>query len=563
MCVVVAAIATICIVCATASLLHDDAICGDEFETVMLLQRQNVKRKRFQHHHRLPLIPYPKSLTLAVPEAQLVLTKDMPVSLSKGIDEDDLAVKILRAHIPHSVNDRDNFLQPRRNVTIRLTLDPHGLAEHGAESYRLHVAADGIELHAWALAGLFYGVQTLKQLSCRPAGKDYLIFPHASIYDSPRFEWRGLHLDVSRHFFNASEVKRLLDVMASYKLNRFHWHLTDDQGWRLPVNGYPKLCEIASLDPNGVRRYYTGSEIRDVVKYAAARHIEVMPEIDVPGHTTALIAAYPELGNADASGWQPPSQPEKSFGVHEYTMGPNPATVQFLDSVVRTVEELFPFTLVHVGGDEAPVNQWRNSLTARNVLAWSGELQVQSLFNKQLARILHEWKRTPAGWDEVQNVGGLPSNAMVFAWRSASELTKAVRAGRKAVNANQDVFYFDRAQGLSDEPPSICCHTPLEKVYSYDPMPAGLSSKEEALVIGGQGQLWSEYFPNWSHVEYMAFPRSIALAERLWTPPEQMTEDAGGFPDFVGRLERRLLDLEAAGVNYRRLRATDRSFLKK
>jgi len=374
-----------------------------------------------------------------------------------------------------------------------------------------------------------------------------------TIWDEPRFEWRGLHLDVSRHFFTAGHVKSLLDTMAAFKLNRFHWHLTDDQGWRLPVPVLPELTRVGAEDANGTHEAYTEDEIRDVVAYAKERHIEVLPEVDVPGHAAAAIAAYPELGNTDMPHWHPPEHPIQSYGEQEYTLAPSQKAVDFMQTVFQRLTELFPSQNIHIGGDEAPRSQWQSSKQARSIQLNSGE-KVQSFFNRQLAQMLRQWNRTFIGWDEVQHVGGLPDDAVIMAWRSADEVRHAVRTGRRVVNADMERLYFDHYQGdARTEPKAICCLTRLQEVYDYDPMPPGLSEEEQKLVLGPQAQLWSEYFPTWHQVEYMAFPRSLALAERAWTSVNQTL----GYREFRTRLLERLPDLAARGVAYRELDAQD------
>jgi hexosaminidase len=440
--------------------------------------------------------------------------------------------------------NNDNLLEgPPRAGEICLEVDTSVAGGH-PEGYQLRVFGDGVVLKAPALAGLFYGAQTLKQLM----SSSDTDLARVTIEDTPRFAWRGLHLDVSRHFFTAEEVKRLLDTMAMFKYNRFHWHLTDDQGWRLPVQSYPKLTQIGAEDSHGTPKAYTADEIRDVVAYAAARHIEVLPEVDMPGHSAAAIAAYPELGNVDIPGWDPPPKPEQTYGVKNFVMSPSSASLSFMETTLSEVADLFPGSLVHIGGDEVPTEQWQESQMALAVQQQEGLPNVQSFFNKWASTILHSKQRTAVAWDEARKVGGLRDNAIIMAWRSADELRKAVREGRQVINADSSSLYFDHYQGpQAQEPKAICCLATLEQVYNYDPMPSGLTDQEQRLVIGGQGQLWSEYFPTWKHTEYMAHPRSLALAERLWTAPSQIAN----FDEFKQRLQERVHDLDVLGVNYR------------
>jgi len=345
----------------------------------------------------------------------------------------------------------------------------------------------------------------------------------------------------------------LLDTMSLYKLNRFHWHLTDDQGWRLPVDAYSKLTEVG-----GGGQAYTKEQIQDVVAFAQSRHIEVVPEVDVPGHVEAALAAYPELGNSDIPNWKAPEGPMTYWGISDYTLAPSNATWTFLETVFDTLTELFPSKLVHTGGDEVSRGQWDQSAAAQAYMSLleggrgsAGE-QVAKLFSSKMVEMLNARKRKVAAWDEAQHTGSFPDDGIVFAWNSVEEAVEAVKAGRPAVNADINVLYFDHKQAMSGEPQDQGGCSSWQNVYNYDPMPEALASHPEEtqkLILGAQGQLWSEYFPNWTHVEYMAHPRSLALAERTWTPAAAIK----GEEEFEGRLRQRLVDLEQRGVNYRAL----------
>jgi len=493
---------------------------------------------------RLSLVPYPAALTAHSNDKPFLLTKGAEVTVGEGIPQDDLAVTDIRTLMAE-------VGQEGQGAGIKLSLEP-GSAKDIKEGYELYVKHTGVELKAPTVAGLFQGVQTLKQLAA-PGATASAALPAVSISDAPRFGWRGLHLDVSRHFFNASSVKRLLDVMAQYKLNTFHWHLTDDQGWRLPVDGYPNLLTVGAHG-----QAYTKEDIHDVVAYAKARHITVIPEIDVPGHVEAALAAYPELGNDDIKGRLAPKEPRKEWGVSMYTLAPHNATWTFLNKVYDTLAELFPSQIVHIGGDEVMTREWGQSASAQSLLQSGGlrsksgaetEKKVGKLFEAKIVDMLQKRGRKVAAWNEALQTEGFPTDGIIVAWQGEGLAQQAVRAGRKVVVANQDKLYFDHAQASRGEPANFGGCSSLAKVYAYDPMPRGLSSAEQKLVLGGQGQLWSEYIPTWEHAEYMAHPRSLALAERLWTPPESIVN----FEEFHGRLWHRLSDLEKTGVNFRRL----------
>jgi len=376
------------------------------------------------------------------------------------------------------------------------------------------------------------------------------------IEDAPSFKWRGLHLDVSRHFFSANDVKKLLSTMAMFKLNRFHWHLTDDQGWRIPVPEYPELTrkgagprykgKVVIDSGESFEGFYTEDDIRDVLAFARAKHIIVIPAVELVGHVAAAVASYPWIGNKD---FEPPSGPQHDFGVHHWTLAPTKKASDFVEAVIKQVARLFPDApYIHLGGDEAPQDQWlRSSAEARKEWEPFEGSNPQSYFNHRVNEIIQATGKKMAGWDEVQSMSGLPTDALIFAWRGENELRKAIRSGRQAINAENGHLYLDHYQGRESEEPKAIGGplTTVRDVYLYEPLPAWVHESERHLVLGGQAQLWSEYFPNWQQVEYMAWPRAIALAERLWTPHEEAS-----FPDFKCRLKKREIDLKRWGTRY-------------
>jgi len=522
--------------------------------------------------YRPALVPYPKSVSLVdASQGTFVLSKDMPVLLGAGISQDApyvaAALASLRTRLSQATSQLAGGSGSARSV-IRLDM----AAKDGAEpdSYKLSVQKGQILLEAHGPEGFSYGVTTLQQLIplARPSnasslaetsgrhGTDSGTLPAMVIEDAPAMKWRGLHLDVSRHFFPAEDVKKLLSTMAAYKLNRFHWHLTDDQGWRFPVRDYPELTQKGAgprfkddkvmSSGEGHEGFYTEEQIRDVLLFAKARHIQVIPEVDVPGHVAAAIAAYPELGNQD---FAPPAGPQHEFGVHKWTLAPTKKSAAFLEAVFSDLARLFPDSeYIHFGGDEAPEDQWRQSSpeAKKNWEPFEGS-NAQSYFNQKLSEIIHSKGKKMAGWDEVQSMASLPQDAAIFAWRGENELRKALQKGRPAVNALNGKLYLDHYQGPeASEPKAIGGPiTTVKDVYEYDPLPAWVPDSQKHLMLGAQAQLWSEYFPNWQQVEYMAWPRAIALAERLWTPREQAS-----YPDFSQRLSKRLLDLDHWGVYF-------------
>jgi len=526
---------------------------------------------------RPALVPYPKFVSLLdTSTGSFVLAKDTTVSLGSGISEDAPYVAAALGGLRKRISEATSQLTSGGEAPSLISLGI--VAKDGAdpEGYKLTVQSGKILLEAYGPAGFSYGVTTLKQLiplSMPDKGAASLAeiagcgttdsgaLPPMVIEDAPNFKWRGFHLDLSRHFFPANDVKKLLSTMAEYKMNKFQWHLTDDQGWRFPVKGYPELTRKGAgprykgsslmSSGQGIEGSYTEDEIADVLAFAKAHHIHVIPEVDVPGHVAAAISAYPELGN---KGFAPPAGPQHEYGVHQWTLAPTKASSAFLETVFSEVARLFPDSeYIHVGGDEAPEDQWRHSSAeARKHWEHFKGSNAQSYFNRKVGDIIRSKGKKMAGWDEMQSMEGLPKDAVIFAWRGENELRKAIQNGRQAVNADCNHLYLDHYQGpKSSEPKAIGGPlTRVKDVYNYNPRPSWVSEKDKHLVLGGQAQLWSEYFPNWKQVEYMAWPRAIALAERLWTPDEEAS-----YPDFSNRLTKRLNDLKLWGVDFHTLEA--------
>jgi len=361
-------------------------------------------------------------------------------------------------------------------------------------------------------------------------------------------------------------VKRFLDLMALHKLNVFHWHLVDDQGWRLEIKKYPKLTEIGAwraqsprpggnLGGDGVPHggYYTQEEVRDIVAYAAARFIRVVPEIELPGHSSAAIASYPELGNTDAPGFAPRVQ--ERWGVFPYLYAPKPTTFAFLDDVFTEVLALFPGTFIHVGGDEAVKTQWENSPAAQAFLRANGlkdSHELQGWFIQRTERFLSAHGRRLVGWDEIQE-GGLAPGATMMAWRDVKWAVAAARRGHDVVLAPTSHTYFDYTEGTPEEEgEKVGRQLTLEKVYAFDPVPEALEPEFRAHVLGAQGQLWSEHLEGWAKVERRALPRVSALAEVLWSPQQKRD-----YADFRARLPWLLARFDRLGANYRPPRAGD------
>lgn len=454
---------------------------------------------------------------------------------------------------------------------IGLRVDPALTKKLGAEGYALTVTANGVVIRGGGAAGVFYGMQTLRQLLPPDierfgwrAGGGGLTVAAVEIEDQPRFSWRGSLLDVSRHFSPVAEVKKYLDTLALHKLNVFQWHLVDDQGWRIEIKKYPKLTSVGAWRDNTVRvgdepnldgvphgGFYTQDEIRDVVAYAAERFITVVPEIEVPGHSSAALAAYPQYGNTDAPGYAPKVQ--SRWAIFPETYAPKPETLAFLDDIFTEVLALFPSKFIHIGGDEAMKEQWEASPTARAFMKANNLKdghELQSWFIRRTENFLAKHGRRLIGWDEIQE-GGLAPGAAMMAWRDVKWAIEAARLGHDVVMAPTSHTYFDYTEGTAEEEGgAIGYQTTLEKVYSFEPIPAELEPAHHGRVLGAQGQLWRERMPSLPVVERRAFPRLSALAEVVWSPAERKN-----FADFRERLNGLLARLDRLGVNYRRPRA--------
>jgi hexosaminidase len=439
---------------------------------------------------------------------------------------------------------------------IVFSLDPRTALVPSGEGYDLAVDARGIVLRARDPRGLFYGSITLWQLLTQDVDTvTNLDVPQLHIVDAPRFAWRGVMLDSARHFQPPEFVKRFIDEIATLKLNTFHWHLTDDQGWRIEIKRHPKLTEIgawrqdagaAGVDANGkpVRYggFYTQDEIRDIVRYAAARYVTIVPEIDMPGHMQAAIAAYPELGSlGDAPAVS------HDWGVHTYLLNVDDATLAFVDDVLDEVVDLFPGPYIHIGGDEAAKDQWKASprVQARmKALGLKDENALQGWFVAEVEKHLEKRGKRAVGWDEILE-GGVPKNAIIMSWRGAKGGVEAARAGHDVVMAPSPDLYLDHLQGSGiDEPPGRPDVRTLADVYAFDPIPAGMSADAAKYVLGAQAALWTEHMRTPERVDHAAFPRLDALAEVLWSPATSRD-----FADFAQRLVAEMDRHRASGIH--------------
>ena len=442
----------------------------------------------------------------------------------------------------------------QHNGAIHFRIDP-GAAGANPESYTLDADPQRIVVSARDPRGLFYGAVTLWQL-LESNGSNSARVPALHIDDSPRFAWRGLMLDSARHFQTVDQIKQLLDAMALHKLNTFHWHLTDDQGWRIEIKQYPKLTEVGGCripagdggvgsdgKPRPYCGYYTQDQVRDVVRYAAERQITVMPEIDVPGHATAAITAYPQLGVLDT-----PLVVSNEWGVNTNLFNTEESTFVFLENVLGEVASLFPGTYVHVGGDEAVKDQWKASARVQERIRELGvkdEAGMQSYLIKRLEKFLVAHHKRLIGWDEILE-GGLPPEATVMSWRGIEGGITAANQGHDVVMAPSNVLYLDYLQTDSpNETPGRPATITLKQVYAFEPVPAALAADKRAHILGLQANVWTEHMRSFARVEHAIFPRIAALAETAWSP--QTAKDWDG---FVARLPAQLQRYQAMDIAY-------------
>jgi len=465
--------------------------------------------------------------------------------------------------------------RPRAGCIV-LTLDRSLASRLGTEGYQLSVTPERVSIRAAEAAGLFYGGVTFRHLLppeiCSTSrvmpisGAATWRAPCVEIEDQPRFPWRGLLLDPARHFFPPEFIKKLLDVMALHKLNALQLHLTDDQGWRLEIRKYPRLTQIGSLRPESPKRrdpahgdgtpygpfFYSPKQIRELVAYAAARHVTLVPEIEIPGHFRAALAAYPEFSCTGG-----PFAVRTRWGIEPDILCPgNDAAIAFAKDILGEVCELFPSRFIHIGGDEAPRDRWKQCPKCQARLKAEGlknEAQLQTWLNHRLEEYLASKGRRLIGWDEILE-GGLTPGATVMSWRGVEGGIAAAAAGHDVVMSPTTHCYFDYAQAQgAGEPECIGGFIPLRTVYAFEPVPPTLPEPKRKHILGAQGNVWTEFIWLPQEVEYFAFPRAAALAEVAWTPAESKNYD-----DFLTRLEAHCRRLDQRGVNYRRLDAEAR-----
>ena len=438
-----------------------------------------------------------------------------------------------------------------------------GLANDNPEAYQLKVDASQVVISSPSEAGVFYGIQTLRKAVDVAEGSNVEL-PAVEIKDQPRFGYRGMMLDVGRHFFSMDEIKTYIDMMALHNINRFHWHLSEDQGWRIEIKKYPKLTEIGSMrketvighnsgkyDGKPYGGFYTQEQAKEIVAYAAERYITVIPEIDLPGHMQAALAAYPELGCTGG-----PYEVWTQWGVSDNVLcAGNDQTIQFIKDVLAEIVEIFPSEYIHVGGDECPKVKWSTcpkcqarikALGLKSDNKHTKEERLQSYVIHEAEEFLNSKGRKMIGWDETLE-GGLAPNATVMSWRGEAGGIEAAKQHHDVVMTPNTYLYFDyyQSKDTETEPMAIGGYLPIERVYSYEPMPKSLSSEEQKYIVGVQANLWTEYIPDFKQVQYMVLPRMAALSESQWCAPEKKNYEA-----FLQRVSRLVNIYAKNGWNY-------------
>ena len=505
------------------------------------------------------LVPLPLQ-TAAVQQAPFVLKSGIPVYYPAGNEELQRNAGFLAGYLKAQTGIEVAVKEGEGQGGITLAMDD---GVQASEGYRLTVGADGVRIVGATPAGVFYGIQTLRKAVGAQAATSVEL-PAVDITDQPRFGYRGMMLDVGRHFYSMDELKTYIDMLALHNVNRFHWHLSEDQGWRIEIKKYPKLTEVGSkrsetvighnsgkYDGKPYGGFYTQEQAREIVAYAAERYITVIPEIDLPGHMLGALAAYPELGCTGG-----PYEVWRQWGVSEDVLcAGNDQTIAFIKDVLAEIIDIFPSEYIHVGGDECPKVRWTTcpkcqarikALGLKSDSKHTKEERLQSYVIHEAEEFLNSKGRKMIGWDETLE-GGLAPNATVMSWRGEGGGIEAARQRHDVVMTPNTYVYFDyyQAQDKENEPIAIGGYLPMEKVYSYEPMPKALTPEEQKYIIGVQANLWTEYIPTFAQVQYMVLPRMAALCESQWCAP-----DKKDYPAFLQRCSRLVDIYKAYGWNY-------------
>ena len=516
---------------------------------------------------QINIIPQPANIIKL--SGNLKITPDFKVQVGNNAE-----AKSIGKYFVAKVNKAAGFtlkidkISRNKNLKNVFYIELAGDKEHfGKEGYQLEVNKESILLKANTPAGLFYGVQTLLQLlppqifsENKVTGKVNWVIPCVKIIDIPRFSYRGMHLDVCRHFFPKEFIKKYIDLIAFHKMNTFHWHLTEDQGWRIEIKKYPKLTEISSyrnetlvghyrdkphkFDGQRYGGFYSQEDIKEIVQYAKERYVTIIPEIEMPGHSVAVLAAYPELACTEG-----PFEVSKIWGVRKdvYCAG-NDKVFEFLENVLTEVIDLFPGMYIHIGGDECPKNRWEKCEKCQARIKnqdLKDEHELQSYFIRRIEKFLLSKRKLLIGWDEILE-GGLAPEATVMSWRGIKGGIAAAEQGHDVIMTPNSHCYFDHYQkDQKTEPLAIGGFLPLKKVYFFEPIPEELDKKKQKHILGAQGNVWTEYMKTTDYVEYMSTPRMSALSEVNWSPKDKRNWD-----DFLSRLQTQFKRLDYLKVNY-------------
>lgn len=546
------------------------------FILIILLLFSSMPDSVYSAGQEYSLIPAPASAKWQ--KGSFTLTDKTKIIVSPLNDETKLSADLLALLVKNPTGQTLVVAEGSKpaNGSVFMVLD--GSVKND-EGYRLEVTPKEVTIHARTAVGLFYAVQTIRQLLPAAVEKPLIItdlkltLPACEIADEPRFVYRGMHLDVGRHLFPLASIKRYIDMLALHKMNTFHWHLTEDQGWRIEIKKYPRLTEIGAyrketvagaqkkvgntFDGKPYGGFYTQNEVREIVKYAKSKFITVIPEIEMPGHAIAALTSYPELSCTGG-----PFEVRKLWGVDDdvFCAG-NEQVFTFLQDVLSEVMDLFPSKYIHIGGDECPKKRWEKCDKCQKRMKDEGlknELELQSYFIRRIEKFVSSKGRNIIGWDEILE-GGLAPGATVMSWRGEEGGIVAAKSGHDVVMTPGKYTYFCyyQSENHDGQPLALGGYVPLELVYSYNPTPKELTAEEQKHILGVQGCLWTEQIPTPEVLEFMAYPRTFAIAETGWTP-----DNMKNFENFVTRLKVLNKRYDAIGINYYKGEYRDTKALK-
>ena len=536
---------------------HLMSLAGLSVAGLMLVScNTQVKEANYQ------VIPLPQEISVMEQAAPFILSDGTKIMYPEGNERMQKNAEFLASYIKDLTGKSLSVQAGTEGKGILLQL---GGSSENPEGYQLKVTDANVVISGPTEAGVFYGIQTLRKSIPVVQGMD-IALPAVEISDYPRFSYRGAHLDVSRHFFPVDSVKRFIDMLALHNINRFHWHISDDQGWRIEIKSRPELTEIGSkrtetvighntgkYDGQPYGGFYTQEEAKEIVAYAADRHITVIPEIDMPGHMQAALTAYPELGCTGG-----PYEVWKIWGISDDVLcAGNDETLKFIDDVLGEIIEIFPSEYIHVGGDECPKVRWKTcpkcqarikALGIKGDKKHSAEAYLQSFIITHAEKFLNDKGRQIIGWDEILE-GGLAPNSTVMSWRGESGGIEAAKQHHDVIMSPNTYLYFDyyQSKDVENEPEAIGGYLPIERVYSYEPMPKSLTPEEQKYIKGVQANLWAEWIPTMKRIEYLIVPRMIALSEIAWAEPAAKPS----LEEFYRQLVPQFKRMDVMRVNYR------------